>query len=122
MKQFRRLWTWGFSQRTAKLSILCMTSSHEGLPMVLLEALQYNVIPIAFNSFESITDIIVDKENGFLITKTLDRLMSDAEYIKSIQNKIQEKQQIDLFNKNRIIEEWEKLFDKVTKNNHSNLL
>ena len=108
-----------------RASIICMTSTHEGLPMVLLEALQYNVVPVAFNSFESITDIIVNKENGFLVkpfsinkyAKTLDKLMSDAEYLKSVQIKIQKKQEMDLFNKNHIVEQWEKLFEKIINRN-----
>ena len=39
-------------------SIFCMTSSFEGLPMTLIEAMQYGVIPLAFNSFLSATDLI----------------------------------------------------------------
>ncbi|WP_238299988.1 glycosyltransferase [Polaribacter irgensii] len=50
---------------TAK--ILCMTSSFEGLPLVLAEAHNFNVIPILFDSFPSATDIIKEGKNGFLI-------------------------------------------------------
>lgn len=49
-------------------SIFCMTSSYEGLPMTLLESMQYGIVPVAFNSFLSITDIIHDKANGCLVT------------------------------------------------------
>jgi len=48
-------------------SIFLMTSRFEGWPMVLMEAMQMGVVPIVFNSFESLTDIIIDKENGFII-------------------------------------------------------
>lgn len=48
-------------------SIFLMTSRFEGWPMVLMEAMQMGVVPIVFNSFESLTDIITDKENGFII-------------------------------------------------------
>lgn len=48
-------------------SIFCMTSSFEGLPMTLIEAMQYGVIPVAFNSFLSATDLIDDRINGYLI-------------------------------------------------------
>ena len=44
-------------------SIFMMTSRFEGWPMVLMEAMQMGVVPIVFNSFESLTDIIVEKEN-----------------------------------------------------------
>lgn len=48
-------------------SIFCMTSSFEGFGIVLIEAMQNGVVPIAFNSYLSVTDIITDKINGFLV-------------------------------------------------------
>lgn len=48
-------------------SIFCMTSNHEGFPMVLTEAMQYGCIPVAFDSFESIHEIIEDDKNGVLV-------------------------------------------------------
>lgn len=48
-------------------SILCMTSSTEGLPMVILEAQMYGCIPIAYNSFSSLDEIITDGVNGYKI-------------------------------------------------------
>lgn len=48
-------------------SIFCMTSNHEGFPMVLTEAMQYGCVPVAFDSFESIREIIQDGQNGFLV-------------------------------------------------------
>ena len=61
-------------------SIFCLTSSYEGFPMVLIEALTYGVVPIAFASFEALQDIIKDGINGFVITpfdkkKYADRLI-----------------------------------------------
>jgi glycosyltransferase involved in cell wall biosynthesis len=72
-------------------SIFCMTSSFEGLPMTLIEAMQYGVIPVAFNSFLSATDLIDDKINGCLIkpfdideyVDTLSHLMSSAEKLEN---------------------------------------
>lgn len=48
-------------------SIFCMTSNHEGWGLVLTEAMQYGCVPIAFDSFESIHEIIEDGKNGFLV-------------------------------------------------------
>lgn len=48
-------------------SIFMMTSRSEGFPLTLNEAMQYGVIPLAFDSFASIRDIINDGENGFII-------------------------------------------------------
>lgn len=50
-----------------KASIFMMTSSFEGWGLTLTEAQQYGVVPLAFNSYASVCDIITDKYNGFLI-------------------------------------------------------
>lgn len=49
-------------------SILLMTSLFEGFPLVLFESMSRGCVPIAFNSFASLTDIIDDNINGFCIT------------------------------------------------------
>lgn len=48
-------------------SIFLMTSKYEGWPMVLMECMQKGVVPIVYNSFESLTDIITDGYNGYII-------------------------------------------------------
>jgi glycosyltransferase involved in cell wall biosynthesis len=50
-----------------RASILLMTSRFEGWPMVLMEGQQMGVVPVSYRSFESITDIINDGENGLII-------------------------------------------------------
>lgn len=50
-----------------RASIFALTSSFEGFGIVLVEAMQYGVIPFAFNSYLSVTDIIDDRKNGILI-------------------------------------------------------
>lgn len=52
----------------SKAKFLCMTSLHEGWPMVLAEAMSYRCIPAIFNSFEAASDIITDGEDGILAT------------------------------------------------------
>lgn len=42
-------------------SILCMTSDHEGFPMVLMEGMSKGCIPMAFGSFLAIKDILKDE-------------------------------------------------------------
>lgn len=51
-----------------KAKIFSMCSTYEGFPLVLTEAMQHGVIPIAFNSFSSVQDIISNGENGLLIS------------------------------------------------------
>lgn len=48
-------------------SIFMMTSRSEGFPLTLNEAMQYGAVPLAFDTFESIRDIINDGENGYII-------------------------------------------------------
>lgn len=48
-------------------SIFMMTSRSEGFPLTLNEALQYGVVPLAFDSFESVHDILKNGENGYII-------------------------------------------------------
>lgn len=45
-----------------------MTSNFEGFPMVLTEAMQFGCVPVAFNSFEAIADIIIPEKTGELVT------------------------------------------------------
>lgn len=69
----------------AESSIICLSSSSEGFGMVLVEALKQQCIPIAYHSFSSLTDIIVNNVNGYCIPpfnekkylKKLHHLMSD---------------------------------------------
>jgi glycosyltransferase involved in cell wall biosynthesis len=44
-----------------------MTSDFEGFGMVLIEAQSYGVVPIAFNCFSSIDQIILNEKSGKII-------------------------------------------------------
>lgn len=48
-------------------AILIMTSIYEGFPLVLAEAMSRGCVPIAFDSFCSVHDIITNGNNGILI-------------------------------------------------------
>ena len=47
-----------------------MTSYHQGLPLTLIEAISFGTIPIVYESFTSIHDIIKNGENGIIIPKS----------------------------------------------------
>lgn len=49
-------------------SIFCMTSTFEGFGMVLVEAMQHGCVPIAFDSFPAVRDIIENNKSGILVT------------------------------------------------------
>ena len=64
----------GFANPTEyykKAKIFWMMSRFEGSPMTLGETLQFGCIPIVYNSFSSLCDIIDDSKNGFIV-KDLD--------------------------------------------------
>ena len=48
--------------------IFCMTSSSEGFGVVLVEAMHFGVVPLAFDSYPVVRDIIDNEINGLLIT------------------------------------------------------
>ena len=50
-----------------RASLFFMTSEFEGFPMTLVEAQMMGCVPIAFDTFESLKEVVTDKENGRII-------------------------------------------------------
>lgn len=101
-----------------KASILCMTSIFEGFPMVLPEAMGYGVVPIAFNSFAAINDIIDNNKNGFIIKPydikaykdSLVKLMKETELRQKLAlNSIDKTKD---FTPEKIWRKWDKVINK----------
>lgn len=98
-----------------KSKILCLTSSYEGWGMVLTEAMAYSCVPVAFDSYESIHDIIEDGKTGILIkafdtsamAKGMKRLASNEELRKKIASMSRES--VKRFKVEKIADEWETL-------------
>lgn len=99
-------------------SILWMTSNFEGWPLVLIEAMQYGCVPVAFKSFDSIVDIIDNDQNGSLVSpfdidefahKTLTLIQSGElpHLAQAAQASIQQ------FSPDRIGKQWFKLFQDM---------
>ena len=102
-----------------KASIFMMTSAYEGFGITLTEAQQMGVVPIAFNSYASLQDIITNKENGVIIpnndikayTQELCRLMKDDAYrVRLAQNGLESCKR---FSKDNIVLQWEQLLKDV---------
>ena len=100
-----------------RAAILCMTSSTEGLPMVLIEAQSNGVVPMTYNSYASATDIINDGENGFLV-----KAFDEDEYVEKLSLLIKDEQKrkemserglikIKDFAVDKIAQKWLNLFD-----------
>ena len=97
-------------------SVLMMTSEYEGLPLSLLEAQLYECVPIAYDSFASLKDIIRDNENGVIVEKfgdipdyvsKLKKLMLDEEYRKRLSEK--SNLNSNLFSSEIIAKKWLKI-------------
>ena len=67
-------------------AIFMMTSVHEGFGLTIVEAQNYGCVPIVFNSFSSVSDIITNRINGIIIPNNnitmyiaeLKRIMKDV--------------------------------------------
>lgn len=102
-----------------KASIFIMTSAFEGWPMTLMEALQNGCVPIAFDSFKAVYDIIDHNNSGIIIpdgdSKTfidqLARLMKDDE--RREQMAYAGFVSCQKFSQEKITNLWEKLFNKL---------
>lgn len=102
-----------------KASVLCNTSVTEGWGLVLVEAMQYGCVPMAYNSYASVHDIIEDGENGYIIpafnekeyAQKLDLLMSDEELRLNMAAKGQESTK--RFDPKVIAQQWIELFENL---------
>ncbi len=50
-----------------RAGVFWMTSTFEGWPMTLLEAMQAGCVPVVMDTFASVHDIVDDGENGFIV-------------------------------------------------------
>lgn len=102
-----------------RASVFLMTSAYEGFPMVLLEALGMGVIPICFDSFTSLYDIIDDGENGFIVKN--DKIEQYCEKVKLLManENLRERMSqnarstVERFNEGKIVPKWINLFDNL---------
>ena len=101
-----------------KASIFCMTSIFEGFPMCLTEAMQFGCVPVAFDSFSAVYDIIKPGETGELV-KSFDKkeyvgklihLIDDETYRKKLsKNAFQYVKRYDIAN---ILPKWIEVIEK----------
>lgn len=101
-------------------AILCLSSQFESWGLVLTEAQQAGVVPIAFNCSKGVESILSPSwENGVLIEnfdmkayqEALVKLMTDENLRHSIQKNIIEKS--CSYNMDKIGEKWDNLFQKL---------
>lgn len=100
-------------------SILCVTSTHEGFGLTLVEAQSCGCVPIAFNSYAAIRDIIDDGVSGMLIrpfsekvfAKRLIELCKDLKKRESMAS--EGIQSAKKFHPNIIEQKWDSILDRL---------
>jgi glycosyltransferase involved in cell wall biosynthesis len=104
-------------------SLFCMTSSFEGFGIVLVEAMQYGLVPFAFNSYLSVTDIIDNQINGVLIPpfdidkyvlKLKQFMQDESKRIQFSEAAIEKSKEFSI---DVIGNKWISLFEKLKKEN-----
>ena len=106
-----------------KSSIFMMTSAYEGFPMSILETLQCGCVPIAFDTFSAIRDLIEDGTNGYIVendhfddyVEKLHFLMKNEDVrAQMAENGMQSVQRYSVDN---IMKQWYDLFEKLRTEN-----
>ena len=99
--------------------IYVMTSRYEGLPLVLLEAQQYNLPIVSFCCPTGPNEIVEDGVNGYLVecydtdklSEKLLELMEDEVLRQSFSEHA--KDNMDKFNKDKILKQWLELIETI---------
>lgn len=108
------------SEYYSKAKFIAVTSFYEGWSLVLTEAMLHGCIPCAFETYESLNDIIDDNLNGITVPPFNTSLMASriSEIIKS--NRVLEMSQKAViksaqFSSVEIIQKWENLLLDIRK-------
>ena len=100
----------------SKCAVLCSTSVTEGLPMNILEGMAHGCVPLSFDSYASVKDIIDDGIDGYIIksfnlreySSKLLELMQNDELRNAMSKRAKEK--TERFNPEMIATQWVNLF------------
>lgn len=114
-KQIPNILFLGFKNPTpyyAKAKIFWMMSKFEGWPMTLLESMQQGCVPIVYESFSAVNDIIDDGINGYLVPdKDIKSFISQTKSLIDNTNKWQSmsenaRQKVKQFDVQKIADDW----------------
>lgn len=102
-------------------SIFLMTSAFEGFPMTLIEAQQFGTVPVVFNSFETLSDVVCHERNGLIVpdgnlemfTQQLLRLIGNQEMREEMaKNAAHDCQR---FSQESICQNWKEQIENIVK-------
>ena len=99
-----------------------MTSRYEGFPMTIIESMLFGCIPIVYNSFAAINDVIDNGKNGILIQNNDEQAylhaMLDLAEDRQKQEEISKQVAPSLakFSVEKVTGSWVKLFEMLTEN------
>lgn len=94
-----------------------MTSAYEGWPMTVIEAMQNGVVPIVFNSYSAVYDILTDEEDGIIIENNDIKNYADRLAALMEDNVLREKMaknaitKVQNFCVDKIVEQWLTVFN-----------
>lgn len=102
-----------------KSSVFLMTSTFEGFPMTLVEAQQYGCVPLVYDAFSALKDVVCNGENGLIVdnmdeTAYLDslcRLMTNVEYRQGLARRAVADS--ERFSKTEICGRWKKIIEEL---------
>lgn len=106
-----------------RASILLLTSDFEGFPLVLAECMSFGVIPVVYNSYSAVGDIIDDCKDGIVIPYHKDGYKADeaAGLVAQVMSDDVKRENTALaaigkseeYSVERIYAEWERVFEKI---------
>jgi glycosyltransferase involved in cell wall biosynthesis len=108
-----------------RASVLVLTSEFEGFPLVLAEAMSFGVIPVVYDSFSAVRDIIEQSKDGIIVPKVNDAFSAEkmAKGIESAIKNMEETHEGALaaiekskqYSLENIVNQWTGCFERLKK-------
>ena len=104
-----------------RASVLALTSEYEGFPLVLAECMSFGVVPVVYDSFSAVYDIIDNGVNGVVVPKVNGGFSTEAyaECLRVIMKDDTKREYMELaaietsrnYSIDFIYQQWMKIFD-----------
>ena len=102
-----------------KAKIFLMTSNVEGWGMTLVESQEHGVVPIVFDTFKAVHDIITNEENGIIVSqlslesyveKLENMMLDDLRLQRMAENGIETSKR---FSVSKVVDKWQSIFKEL---------